>query len=237
MTIAGFAALVLSAGYVGSADSPCGDVNDSGTVTSTDALAVLSEAVGLPVDLVCRLSGQLPKTGETTSSGPGSDGDVQAGVARSFTDNGDGTITDNATGLMWEKKDLADGIHGVFNTYTWSAGTNQMDGTIQTEFLATLNGGGGFAGYTDWRIPNVTEIESLRNFGAKSPAAFSEFDTACPGACTVTTCSCTRSYFYWSSTSIETGPTYAWIVYFDDGSTSAYEKTRIAHARAVRDAS
>jgi len=33
-------------------------------------------------------------------------------------DNGDGTITDPATGLMWEKKDDGEGIHDVGNTYT-----------------------------------------------------------------------------------------------------------------------
>lgn len=35
----------------------------------------------------------------------GQDGWLQKGLARSYTDNGDGTITDNKTGLMWEKKD------------------------------------------------------------------------------------------------------------------------------------
>ena len=65
------------------------------------------------------------------------------------------------------------------NTYTWTAGGGDFDGTITTEFLAALNAGSGFAGHTDWRIPNITEIESLRNFGARIPAAFSEFNTDC----------------------------------------------------------
>ena len=105
----------------------------------------------------------LPATGQTTSYGTGTDADVQAGDALSYTDNGDGTITDHNTGLMWEKKDDSGGIHDFDNTYSWCVdvspangtcdnGTNSMDGTIVT-FLATLNGGGGFAGYTDWRIP------------------------------------------------------------------------------------
>src|SRR5262245_50839454 len=42
------------------------------------------------------------KTGQTTAFGTGSDGDLQKGAGQSFTDNGDGTITDNTTGLMWE---------------------------------------------------------------------------------------------------------------------------------------
>jgi hypothetical protein len=44
------------------------------------------------------------KTGQTNSySTTGSDGDLQKGVARGYTDNGDGTVTDKATGLVWQK--------------------------------------------------------------------------------------------------------------------------------------
>ncbi len=75
---------------------------------------------GLP-DVACGGSGgggPLPRSGQTTSYGSGSDGDLRPGAAMSFTDNGDGTITDNVTGLMWEKKDDSNGIHGKDNTYT-----------------------------------------------------------------------------------------------------------------------
>ena len=83
-----------------------------------------------------------PATGETTAFGAGSDGDVQAGADLSYTDNGDGTITDNNTGLMWEKKDDSGGIHDMDNAYTWSTGPPwEMDGTITTVFLAALNRG------------------------------------------------------------------------------------------------
>lgn len=112
----------------------------------------------LSLQTVCRQSQSL-KTGQTTAYGTASDGDLQAGNARSSTDNGDGTITDNKTGLMWEKKDQSGGIHDWNNTYSWcgaSCGsTNIMDGAITTTFLAGLNAGAGFAGHTDRRIPNV----------------------------------------------------------------------------------
>src|SRR5205823_474555 len=39
----------------------------------------------------------------TACVGTGQDGEVQNGVTRSYTVNADGTITDNATGLVWEK--------------------------------------------------------------------------------------------------------------------------------------
>ena len=69
------------------------------------------------------------KTGQTncwdslgapiTCAGTGQDGELQKGAARSYTDNGDGTITDNTTGLMWEKLTDDGSIHDWDNVYTW----------------------------------------------------------------------------------------------------------------------
>jgi hypothetical protein len=184
------------------------------------------------------------KTGQTTSYGTGSDGAVQAGVSRSYTDNGDGTITDNKTGLMWEKKDQAGGIHDWSNYYTWSGAsygsTNIMDGTITTAFLATLNAGGGFAGHTDWRIPNQNELLSLVNYENVSPSVDAAFNTSCAASCTVLTCSCTQSSLYWSSTTYRNGPDYAWDVFFYDGydyailraSATTFVQSAAAHDRS-----
>ncbi|HSP95621.1 MAG TPA: DUF1566 domain-containing protein [Candidatus Dormibacteraeota bacterium] len=151
-------------------------------------------------------AGAVPKTGQMQSYGPGSDGDLQKGASRSFTDNGDGTITDNTTGLMWEKKSNDGSIHDKDNSYTWGLFIYPytMNGTMVTTFLAALNGGAGFAGHTDWRIPNVNELLSLVNYSHFDPAVDWEFaNTPYPGCspgCTVTTCSCTISNYYWSST-------------------------------------
>ena len=152
----------------------CGDVNGAGGITATDALIVLKKAVGVDVPpLVCPLTPGLPVTGQTTChdldgntidcTGTGQDGEVRAGVARSFPDNGDGTITDDATGLMWEKLSNDDSIHDVDTVYTW-------DNAFASK-LATLNSTN-FAGHSDWRLPNRFELESLVNAGAVHPATY-----------------------------------------------------------------
>jgi hypothetical protein len=162
----------------------------------------------------CLSRPRLLKTGQTLFYGTGSDGDLQKGDARSFTDEGDGTITDDTTGLMWEKKSRDGSIHDWSMTYTWCVdvspndnvcdnGTDDMDGTMVTTFLATLNGGGGFAGHTDWRIPNVNELLSIVNYQYHDPAVYNAFNTNCVDGCTVTTCSCTADSSYtWSSTTL-----------------------------------
>jgi hypothetical protein len=196
---------------------------------------------------VCSPSQPL-KTGQTTAYGPGSDGDLQAGAARSYTDNGDGTITDNATGLMWEKKDQSGSIHDWNNRYTWcgaSCGTTQlMDGTITTTFLAGLNAGAGFASHTDWRVPNLNELLTLVDYENANPATDAAFNTNCTPGCTVLTCSCTQpalgNDFYWSSTTLASDPHDAWfitdgLVTADDKEGIEPESNTVGHfARAVR---
>jgi len=181
---------------------------------------------------------RLLKTGQTSAYGAGSDGDLEVGIAQGYVDNGDGTITDTSTGLMWEKKSDDGSIHDKDNTYTWSGAsygsTNVLDGTAATTFLAALNAGGGFAGHTDWRLPNRKELESLTNLEAFSPATFPAFNTGCAPACAVQTCSCTVPDFYWSSSTYANLPNFAWYVDFSDGNTVWLTKNDDFRVRAVR---
>src|SRR5215208_5675766 len=113
------------------------------------------------------------------------DGTVQAGASLSYTDNGDGTITDNNTGLMWEKKGDNGGLHDKDNGYPWSGAT----GTQETiwDWLDDVNaeGGTGFAGYNDWRVPNAKELQSLVNYQNASPMTSTAFNDNCAAGVTV----------------------------------------------------
>lgn len=99
-------------------------------------------------------SSPVPKTGQTTSYRDGDDGYYQMGLEwpdPRFTDNGDGTVTDNMTGLIWTKQaDLA-------NTSTWEEAI---------DFCNDLE----YAGYNDWRLPNIRELRSLVDIERRDPA-------------------------------------------------------------------
>jgi len=180
--------------------------------------------------------GRTNKTGQTTSYGAGSDGDLQRGLSRIFNDLGDGVVKDSRTGLFWEKKSDDGSIHDKDNVYTWGQDLSPyaMNGTMVTTFLAALNTPPCFAGYCDWRIPNITELLSLVNYETWSPATFTAFDTDCTAGCTVTTCSCTFSNYYWSSSTPRFLPAYAWYVYFGNGYDYYANKFDDYSVRAVR---
>lgn len=162
-------------------------------------------------------------------AGTGQDGEWQTGLDRVYVDNGDGTITDTRTGLMWEKLTRDGTIHDKEHLYSW--------GEAFSVKLAGLNALG-FAGYRDWRVPNVNELYSLVRLHQYSPAIASPaFHANCIVGCTVLTCSCTytQSAMYWTSTSAHRDPGGAWFVGFHDGTVSRRSKGfDRAHVRAVR---
>lgn len=109
---------------------------------------------------------QVPKTGQNTCRGGGGpvdcddvvgqDGKLQKGVAwpvPRFTDHEDGTVTDNLTGLMWVKAphELPGNIADPWSSKLWNDAL---------AFCDDLD----FAGHTDWRLPNVREIQSLMDY-------------------------------------------------------------------------
>lgn len=147
-----------------------------------------------------------------------------------FVDNGDGTVTDNLTALIWEKKTDDGSVHDWDNLYTWSTSdgdSNDEDGTVFTEFLSTLNTDG-FAGANGWRLPTFVEILTL---------LLPE-----PTPCTTSPCidpafgPYTQPASYWSATTENALDLFfkTQQVSFSDGSYSIPAKTDAHYARAVR---
>lgn len=141
-------------------------------------------------------------------------------------------------------------VHCVNNSYTWSRintnpdciGTNP-DCTLFTEFLFRLNNrctkdetipctrnddcdkvGGkcGFAGYRDWRIPNIRELQSIVDYGRCTVNP--EFDACQDEAAIHLDFGPNAPHNYWSFTSTVAEPTRAWIVNFDDGDGDSHCK-------------
>jgi hypothetical protein len=147
--------------------------------------------------------------GDLQISGPSDSGSCVA-PPPTFVDNGDGTISDARTRLMWEKLSDDGSDHDFGRHSSWEIAI--------TSRIEDINSGGGFAGYTDWRVPSVYELMTLlRPSTAPDPAVSSEFDTGCVPGCSVLTCSCTNDSSYWTSDRFGDR---AWTVDFDDGSTS-----------------
>jgi uncharacterized protein DUF1566 len=165
------------------------------------------------------------------------DGAVQAGAELRHRDNGDGTISDLNTGLMWEKKSDDGGLHDQDNAYFWDNGCCG-DGSEETiwDWLDDVNGeaGEGFAGHADWRIPNMKELQSIGDSEASAPAVARAFNTCCTPGCSNLTCSCAPSVSTWSSTSSAHGPLDAAWALTADGSGGGYGKTDPYRVRAVR---
>ena len=168
---------------------------------------------------------------------PYSDAAAALDSMRRWVDNGDGTVSDHVTGLMWEQKDDGGGVHDYRNLYTWSSGGSDPDGTAFTTFLATLNDGAtgvgsctlganvSFAGYCDWRMPTAAEWITilLEPFPCTLGAPCLDTDVFGPSASGA-----------WSSTSSLSDVSMAWSVGTSTGELTTNSKAGGFSLRAVR---
>ena len=211
------------------------DLGSCDTTLGTTQASLTTCQGDLATCLAGGLQGQRLKTGQTicydnagtviACAGTGQDADLQKGLASAYADNGNGTITDTRTGLIWEKLSDDGTIHDKDTAGTW---TNAFSTKV-----AMLNADS-FAGFTDWRVPNVNELQSLVSYGASYPAINAAFNANCAPTCSVLTCSCTQLSAYWSSSTYQDIPSRAWVVYFNDGYVVGYLKTDNGYVRAVR---
>ena len=151
---------------------------------------------------------KVEKTGQVTSYSAtgGEDGDLQKGVAwpnPRFKDNGNGTVRDKLTKLIWLKNANA------FGARTWE------------QALADANAlASGSAGLTDgskagdWRLPNVKELQSLIDFAYNTPALSNALGTSqwSEGDPFIGV-----RVVYWASTTNVSFSAYAWVVHLTSG--------------------
>jgi len=143
------------------------------------------------------------------ASFPGQDGDHQKGVttATRFTAS-NGIVTDNLTGLIW----LQD-ANCASATRDWTTALNDVK-QLNTEGKINNNDCGDTNNNTDWRLPNVKELQSLIDFSNTSPALPSSHPFT--GV---------QTGYYWSSTTHAGNTGIAWDVYLDGGDVGYDNKT------------
>jgi hypothetical protein len=233
-----------------------GDVNDDGTFDILDSV-VLRRALaglgpGMTQDAPCgnglldpnedcdlgELGGQICEdvgfSFGTLSCGAGCTFDTSGCTNTRFVDPNDGTIIDNETGLMWEKKVAGnDCLHCVATAFPWSPGFEASGAPHESpsmfDWLSEVNGltgdpnaQSGLAGYTDWRIPSIVEVLTI-------------LDCSFGPACIDPVFGPTAPFAYWSSSSSLLGTRFkAWGAGFAQGVLGVSEKDTFFPVRAVR---
>ena len=169
----------------------------------------------------------VEKTGQTTSYATGDDGDLEKGVAwpnPRFTDNSDGTVTDNLTGLIWLKN------ANCYGARTWDNALSDSNGLADGSCELTDGSSSG-----EWRLPNRRELLTILHDGYLGPSLS---DTVGTGQWSEG-----DPFFnvqpdkYWSSTTypLSGGPVYAQFVDVDDGFLSSTNKSNALYVWPVRD--
>ncbi len=178
----------------------------------------------------------VENTGQTTSYRAGDDGDEQAGVSwpnPRFTDNSDGTVTDNLTGLIWLKQANYISTGGDTGMTTWN---NAIDfcKALATGMCGLSDG----SSTGDWRLPSRFELESLHDLKYYSPALSNTLGTGQWSEgdpfTNVQYINDPLDDHYWSSTTNADNPVRAWTVIMLYGFVGCSSKTGIALVWPVR---
>lgn len=152
---------------------------------------------------------------EVPCKGTGQDADIQAGIPLPdprFTDNNNGTVIDNLTGLIWLKNANA------FGTKSWSDALEAC--------YRLCNGNAGLSDQSkpgDWRLPNLFELRSLMDYSQFNPALTpgNPFLNVIPS-------------LYWSSTTVPSAPNLARFVFVGVGPSVWDHKSVMMHVWPVQ---
>lgn len=123
--------------------------SDAGTITMTSTGTTGGTTTPPPTTGTTTVQ-KVPATGQTTVYQTGDNGTYSNINPMSYTDNGNGTITDNVTGLMWQKQDSG-------QKYS------------QVQAIAYCSGLS-LGGHSDWRLPSRMNLITIVNYGSYNPA-------------------------------------------------------------------
>ena len=130
-----------------------------------------------------------------------------------YVDHSDGTVTDTRTGLMW--KQCVEGLSGndctvgIAQFHSWPSALNEAESS-------------NFAGYNDWRLPNIKELVSLVEECKSWPAINDKLFPSTPNA------------QVWSG-SPDTHSVSTWYADFLHGTSNTTGRNIGGHVRLIRD--
>ena len=158
----------------------------------------------------------LAATGQTTSYATGDDGSVARGVKwplpRFLVNQTFDMVEDSVTGFMWSRNfNLIPTFDATFDK-DGAANDGQVTWQHALDFVANLNSAK-YLGYSDWRLPNITELRSILDLSRTSPAL--------PYAQPFLN---VANSSYWSSTTYEADHSQAWYVDMNTGNVNVTPK-------------
>jgi len=201
----------LDAGYY--------DANDLNVIDTDLIAANISSGTTIFGVVGAAAGGATLHTGQTTSYDTGTlDDKEQDGAAKSYTDNSDGTVTDNHTGLVWQKDHKDNGA-----TLTWEAALTYCN-TLANGVDGLTDG----SSTGDWRVPSFVELATLADYSYPSSSYLNSIFTQTGWD---STC-----YGYWSSTTLPSVTSLAYVLTSDYGYIGSDGKTGdgSSGARCVR---
>ncbi|MGE0918341.1 DUF1566 domain-containing protein [Trichlorobacter lovleyi] len=177
----------------------------------------------------------LPDTGQTKCynsggteipcAGTGQDGAYSINPM-SFADNGNGTITDNNTGLTWQKCSMGQNndatCSGSAVTYNWYQASGTYDASYNPSTISVC-GSLSLAG-SGWRLPTKKELMGIVDYSIPSPGPTIQ-QAIFPN---------TVSAFYWASPTITGNTNLVWYVHFGYGGVVFGSKSYTYYVRCVR---
>ncbi len=138
--------------------------------------------------------------------------DSSSAFTQTFTSNGDNTVTESSTSLMWQQ----DGTSAI--STTWTAALT---------YCETLT----LADYSDWRLPNTKELRSISD---DDNLANPSVNSAYISVTAILNSDPNDATGYWSSSTNANGSTQAWIVDFYNGLTTHADKTKSNYVICTR---
>lgn len=131
-----------------------------------------------------------------------------------FIENGDGTVTDITTGLMW----MQCSVGQIWSVGGCSGDPSELNWQQALQFAHGLQ----YADFDGWRIPNMKELATIAERNCVRPSINEDIFPATP------------SDDFWTSTPSVTDPERAWVIAFFNSSNSLKDKDLFVFTRLVR---